>query len=68
MIVSMQESLGNVSNQEINRYESKLEIGFPQSYRAFLLQYNGGMPEPALFTVRGWGTTLVNSFFWYLKE
>src|ERR1035437_5414671 len=63
MTLRVRESLGNVSDEEVRRYESELKISFPEIYRKFLLQYNGGVPEPALFTVSRWGKTLVNRFF-----
>jgi hypothetical protein len=68
MTLRVRESLGNVSDEEVRRYESELKISFPEIYRKFLLQYNGGVPEPALFTVSRWGKTLVNRFFGISKN
>ncbi len=42
---------GPTSDAEIAKFEAQIGYGLPLDYRAFLLQYNGGHPDPDAFTL-----------------
>ncbi|OWQ82888.1 hypothetical protein CDN99_27870 [Roseateles aquatilis] len=42
-----------LSEQDIDAIEGEFGFPFPQSYRKFLLQYNGGSPEPDTIDIPG---------------
>lgn len=50
MIPIIEESERATSDEELDALEQKYNFVFPPQYRAFLLRYNGGMPEPYNFT------------------
>lgn len=39
--------------EELEKFEAHLQVQLPADYRQFLLEYNGGRPEPNLFTFHG---------------
>lgn len=39
--------------EELEKFEAHLQVQLPADYRQFLLKYNGGRPEPNLFTFQG---------------
>jgi cell wall assembly regulator SMI1 len=53
-----------LSESDVDRVEEQLGASLPDSYRAFLLKFNGGRPDHYHFDVRGWRhqTSLVNDF------
>lgn len=59
-----------LSGEEIAALESKNGITLPDSYRAFLLETNGGRPERDLFTVPGYDANPVGRvhFFFGLND
>ncbi len=42
-----------LNEDDIHTIEAELGMGLPDDYRDFLLQYNGGDPEPNVFAVSG---------------
>jgi len=38
-----------LSLEDLNKFESQVERMIPDSYKSFLLDYNGGFPEPDTF-------------------
>jgi hypothetical protein len=38
--------------EDIDRAERKLGVTFPQEYRVFLMEFNGGRPTPDLFSIK----------------
>lgn len=49
MKITIQNSRPSLTDLDIQKLERKLDIVLPNDYRAFLLQYNGGKPEPSAF-------------------
>lgn len=45
----MKNSRGHISEEDILDFERKYNINLPESYRSFLLQNNGGTPNPNIF-------------------
>ena len=63
MLQSMEMTGPALSDADIDRVEQKLAVRLPIAYRKFLLQYNGGRPEPYYFDVAGFkGPGMVNDF------
>lgn len=54
MSVKLERAFAPTSREEIHRFEMRRGIVLPQEYRNFLLQSNGGAPEPDSFDVPGW--------------
>ena len=54
-----------LSEADVVRVEEQLGALLPDSYRAFLLEFNGGRPDPHDFDVPGWRhqESLVNNFY-----
>lgn len=46
-------SLTPLDQETIEDFERNLDIVLPSSYRTFLLQYNGGHPQPNMFPIQG---------------
>ena len=51
--IQIEDSNPPISENEIRDVEQKFGIQFPEQYRQFLLQHNGGHPEPNVFAVPG---------------
>ena len=52
-----------LTEKEISQLESETDISLPDDYRAFLLKYNGGEPDPAVFETKdGKVESLVTKF------
>jgi uncharacterized protein (TIGR02996 family) len=47
----------------IHQLETRLRIRLPAEYRAFLLNYNGGTPEPGVYEIGFEGFSRVQAFF-----
>jgi cell wall assembly regulator SMI1 len=45
----MSDSFQSISLAQINQLETAIQAKFPESYKNFLLQHNGGSPEPCVF-------------------
>ena len=45
----MEDTEAAVSEAEVAQVESELGVKLPEQYRRFLLQYNGGSPQPPAF-------------------
>ena len=54
-----------LSEADVDRAQEQLGASLPDSYRAFLLEFNGGRPDPYHFDVAGWRhrKSLVNDFY-----
>ena len=60
-----------LSAQDFDQIEQRLAIIFPEEYKAFLQQYNGGRSDRELFFhVPGWPSkiTLINDFLGFVPE
>jgi hypothetical protein len=44
-----------ISEADLDRLEQQFEVNLPAEYRSFLLQYNGGIPEPNHLALRSQG-------------
>lgn len=51
--LSLEDSCPPVGEEEIKRVEDLLSMDFPESYRRFLLEHNGGRPSRDRFPIRG---------------
>ena len=49
MVVTMLEMKATLKEQDIGEFERRTGLKFPPQYRAWLLRYNGGRPEPKGF-------------------
>lgn len=49
-------SAGPLAPDRLQRAEQALGVQLPDDYRRFMLQYNGGCPEPSGFDIRWEGT------------
>ncbi len=65
MATKINNSGSPLSESDIVRFESHLDITLPEEYRNFLLQHNGGEPEPDEFVVPGWSgeSSAISRFF-----
>ncbi len=43
---------GPLSLSRLNDFETRTRLHLPEDYRQFLLEYNGGEPEPAFFWIQ----------------
>lgn len=53
MLRRVNEPNPQITEADVRRFESKHDIVLPECYRQFLLQYNGGRPQPTDFPIRG---------------
>lgn len=51
MLESTKEAAQPIDRTRLNAIEDEVGVKFPESYRRFLLSFNGGRPVPAYFTV-----------------
>jgi len=51
MLESTREAAQLIDRSRLKPVEREMGVEFPESYRRFLLAYNGGRPTPAYFTV-----------------
>jgi hypothetical protein len=42
-----------ISEEDLRLLEAEIPVTFPHDYRLFLLQYNGGRPEPNAYPLQG---------------
>ncbi len=42
----------SISESELNKIASEIGLELPTDYKAFLLKYNGGSPEPDAFSIK----------------
>lgn len=69
-MLSMSDTGPRLSEEDLRRLESKIECRLPQQYMNFLLQHNGGLPEPSWFKIQwrgqewaeGWEADTVEYF------
>lgn len=52
-----------ISTDRIDRVESRLGIRLPAAYRAFLLNYNGGIPQPDVCHINHYSFSRVQAFY-----
>jgi cell wall assembly regulator SMI1 len=45
--------LASLTQDAIERFERQIGTTLPETYRSFLLRYNGGHPEPNMFPIQG---------------
>jgi cell wall assembly regulator SMI1 len=50
MLESTSEAPQSIDRNRLNSVEARMGVVFPESYRRFLLTYNGGRPAPSYFT------------------
>jgi len=50
MTVMITDAGSPLTAEELEKFEAHLQVRLPEEYRRFLLEYNGGRPEPNLFT------------------
>jgi hypothetical protein len=66
--VTFTRSYPAVSEADVQRYEERLGVQFPDDYRSFLLVTNGGMPAPHHFVVPDENHVLYVSFLYAIKN
>jgi hypothetical protein len=52
-------SNNSISENELIKTESELQIRFPDSYRDFLLKHNGGLSEEGVFDIQNRGQSSI---------
>lgn len=52
--MDIKQSGKNVTEAEVVNFEKKIGHTLPDTYRKFILTYNGGKPTPYFFKVPGW--------------
>lgn len=62
------ESHDNLSNEKIEEFEKENEVKFPELYKGFLLQWNGGKVSPNLFVISDEQGSSVLSVFYGIGE
>lgn len=68
MSVVIRDFKANLTDERIAEVESCLEIIFPTDYKQFLLQHNGGYPEPGTFTIGHGPEESQISYFFSIQE
>lgn len=66
MAVEFVNTGSQISQGDISEFENKYEVSLPQEYKDFLLQTNGGRPEPDFFPFSDDG--FVVTWFYNLKN
>jgi uncharacterized protein (TIGR02996 family) len=56
-----------LTSADLDRIERQLNVTLPMHYRAFLLNYNGGVPEPGHFLLEGQEPEERNELEWLLR-
>jgi hypothetical protein len=51
--MNVKEHRGPIPEDRIQQFENRFGASLPEDYRAFLLQTNGGYPDPGGFAIRG---------------
>ncbi len=64
--ITMENSWSSINESEIKRVEVELQIKFPESYKTFLLKYNGGRPSPNIFPIHGDSADNQGILDWFL--
>lgn len=59
----MLEIFGGSDASNVDEFQRTNSLLLSDSYRQFLIEFNGGRPGNAEFGVAGWGSTLVNYFY-----
>src|SRR5690625_3356963 len=62
-MVMMLNAHKDLSKQDMEDFETKNNIELTANYKKFLLKWNGGTPEPAIFMVSEWGGETVMHYF-----
>lgn len=64
-MITMSNTKPNLSETEISKFEKSVGFNLPESYREFLLMYNGGKPTPKYFVIPEWEEpySLINDFW-----
>lgn len=64
-MIVLTESGPSISSDDIVALESQLRTQLPESYRQFLMKYNGGRPKPDTIQIEGLpgGSTDIQFFF-----
>lgn len=63
-MIQMDGSHRPITVEEINEFQQKLNLSFPEQYINFLLESNGGDPSPSMFKISDeQGEGVLNIFF-----
>jgi len=63
-MVKMLDTYNNLSQKDIQDFETSNSIELTNNYKEFLLKWNGGIPDPGVFIIPEWeGTTVMNYFY-----
>ena len=54
MRIKVKNPYGATSREEIQQFEARRKVKLPDDYKLFLLDSNGGAPDPRTFEVPGW--------------
>ncbi len=52
-----------ITEKDILTFEQKHNVQIPEAYRKFLLQYNGGYPDPNCFDIKKRGGSIMDCFY-----
>ena len=61
--MKLKNSMAELSEAEIGRFESEIGIEIPVEYRDFLLRNNGGTPDPGWYSMNGEYEDEISYFF-----
>lgn len=51
VLISIEDSSAPLTEADIQQVEQEINVRFPDQYRQFILQYNGGRPIPNVFMI-----------------
>lgn len=63
-MVKIISSYERISLEEIKNFETEYNVNLPERYKGFLLNWNGGYPEPSMFEISvEKGVSVIDHFF-----
>jgi len=63
MKLSVKSKLGSLTSNDVAIFEFQSKCKLPEDYRAFLLSFNGGVPSPENFDMKGEGACSIHEFY-----
>lgn len=64
MVKNITDSYKKLTSKEIEHFERENRVKLPKRYKEFLLQWNGGYPEPSVFYIsKEQGVSVLNKFY-----
>jgi len=60
---TMSETFGGIDVSAVDEFQHQHSIVLSETYRQFLVEFNGGKPRDGEFAVPGWGSTIIQRFY-----